>query len=107
MDPNSNNPFMQSWINGATQEMHHERNDECTAHNAIIITGNRWQKDKSPTEEMARSSFPEFKRLNPNFIEYDKFTEEQVLLYYWEFKQGMFKTVHANATNKFIAWHAE
>ena len=56
---------------------------------------------------MARSSFPDFKRLNPNFIEHDKFTEEQVLQRCWEFKQGVFKTVHANGANKFITWHVE
>ena len=107
MDPDSDNPFTQQWINGASKEMHHERNDECTTHNVIIITDNRWQKDKSPTEEMARSSFPEFKKLNPKFIEYEKFSEEEVMQHYWEFKLCMFKTAHANGTNKFITWHAQ
>ena len=104
---NSDNPFILAWISGIRNEMYHERNDEYTTHNVIIITENTWQKEKIPTEEMARDSFNEFCRLNPKFIKYHKFSKAQQLKYYWEFMYAMFIRVHRNATPKYITWHVD
>ena len=79
---NSDNPFILAWISGIRNKMYHERNDEYITHNVIIITENTWQKEKIPTEEMARDSFNKFCRLNPKFIKYYKFSKAQQLKYY-------------------------
>ena len=101
----NDNPFILAWIDGVFNENYHERNDEYTTHNIIIITPNDWGGDRIPTEEMANDSFEEFRGLNPRFINYKAHTVEELLKYFWEFMSSLFMRVHKDGTAKFIGWH--
>ena len=76
MEISSDNPCILVWIDGACAENCDERNDECATHNVLSMTENNWQNDKKPTEEMAKASIDEFRRLNPRLIQCDKHNKE-------------------------------
>ena len=73
----------------------------------IFITDNGWQKDKKPTEEMAKATIDEFCRLNPNLIDYNKYNKMEQVKYSWEFMHALFMKTHKIASSKFITWHVD
>ena len=88
-------------------ENYHEKNDEHTTYNVIFITENGWQKDKKPTEEMAKATIDEFRSLNPKLIEHDKHNKVEQVKDLWEFMHALFMKMHKIATSKFVEWHVD
>ena len=72
MEISNDNPFILAWFNRVYNKNYYEWNDKYTTHNMIFITNNRWQKDKKPTEEIAKAKIEKFCRLNQKLIKYNK-----------------------------------
>jgi len=105
LEISSDNPFIKALLDGVKYEKWHERNDSYTTHNIILVTENKWQQDKKPTEDMAKATLNYFRQCNPSFIEYDKYSMPQLIRYYWEFKYVVFMKVHNDGTSKFVTMH--
>ena len=96
------NPFINSWFLAASTEQFHERNDSCKTHDVIIITPNRWQGDKKPTEVMAKVQLEPFRNLNPMFINYNEHQDSQLVRCHWEFMFSVFMKIHVKCKAKFM-----
>ena len=76
MQVTNNKLLILAQIRGASIEKYYEKDDKYKTHNVIIVTENNQQKDKILTEVIARDICDEFQKLNPNFIQYKKYSKD-------------------------------
>ena len=60
----------------------------------------KFLKDKILTKEWVKSKLEDFKKLNPHFISYDDYTQDEHIKYIWEYMCFIFYKIYKGSQAK-------